>query len=72
MGTSTTTFRSPRSHFPSIVRRYGKPIDEWWMALLPSAGTRKHRELVNWLQIEHGVGHDHASALVAVYLNPSR
>ena len=60
----------PRSYFPAIEKKYGKPIDAWWMALLPSAGTSKHMELVNWLKGEHGMGHGHANALVAVYLNP--
>ncbi len=57
----------PRSYFPSIEKKYGKPIDEW-MALLPTAGTTKHMELVTWLKDEHGMGHGHANALVAVYL----
>jgi hypothetical protein len=38
------------------------------MALLPTAGTTKHMELVNWLKSEHGMGHGHANALVAVFL----
>ena len=54
----------PRSYFPSIEKKYGKPIDEW-MALLPTAGTTKHMELVAWLKDEHGMGHGHANALVA-------
>jgi hypothetical protein len=61
----------PRSYFPSIEKTYGKPIDEW-LALLPDAGTTKHGELVNWLKAEHGMGHGHANALVAVYLKPER
>lgn len=57
----------PRSYFPSIEAKYERPIDEW-MALLPTAGTDKHMELVGWLKDEHGMGHGHANALVAVYL----
>lgn len=56
----------PRAYFPSIEATYGKPIDEW-MALLLTAGTDKHMELVAWLKDEHGMGHGHANALVAVY-----
>jgi hypothetical protein len=72
MSTSTSTtepVKGPRSYFPSIERRYGRPIEEW-LALLPSAGTTKHMELVTWLKTEHGMGHGHANALVAVYLAP--
>lgn len=58
----------PRSYFPSIENKYGKPIDEW-MSLLPTAGTTKHMELVSWIKDEHGMGHGHANALVAVYLH---
>ena len=63
----TPKVTGPRSYFPSIEKTYGKPIDEW-MALLPTAGTTKHMELVTWLKDEHGMGHGHANALVAVYL----
>ena len=59
----------PRSYFPSIEKTYGRPIDEW-MALLPTAGVTRHGELVTWLKDEHGMGHGHANALVAVYLKP--
>jgi hypothetical protein len=72
MSTSTSTtepVKGPRSYFPSIERRYGRIIEEW-LALLPSAGTTKHMELVTWLRTEHGMGHGHANALVAVYLAP--
>jgi hypothetical protein len=61
--------KGPRSYFPSIESKYGRPIDEW-MALLAAAGTTKHMELVDWLKAEHGMGHGHANALVAVHLRP--
>jgi hypothetical protein len=64
---TTGKVTGPRSYFPSIEKKYGRPIDEW-MALLPEAGTTKHMELVTWLKAEHGMGHGHANALVAVYL----
>ncbi|GHH67178.1 hypothetical protein GCM10017772_08380 [Promicromonospora soli] len=57
------------SYFPSIEKKYGKPIAEW-KALLrshPGYGTAetKHMDLVSWLKAEHGLGHGHANALVA-------
>jgi hypothetical protein len=59
--------KGPRSYFPSIESTYGRSIDEWF-ALLPTAGTTKHMELVGWLKSEHGMGHGHANALVAEFL----
>lgn len=66
---STEQVKGPRSYFPAIEQKYGRSIGEW-LALLPSAGTTKHLELVNWLKTEQGMGHGHANALVAVFLNP--
>lgn len=66
---SAEQVKGPRSYFPSIEQKYGRSIDEW-MALLPGAGTTRHMELVSWLKAEHGMGHGHANALVAAYLNP--
>lgn len=65
--TSGEKVTGPRSYFPSIEKTYGTSIDEW-MTLLSTAGTTKHMELVGWLKDEHGMGHGHANALVAVYL----
>ena len=59
--------QGPRSYFPSIETKYRKPIGEW-MVLLAAAPTTEHRELVDWLKTEHGMGHGHANALVAVHL----
>lgn len=69
MGTNNAKVQGPRSYFPSIESKYGKSIEQW-MALLPGAGTTKHMDLVNWLKAEHDMGHGHANALVAVFLNP--
>ncbi len=57
----------PASYFPSIEKKHGKPIDEWF-DLLATQPPMKHMELVNWLKAEHGMGHGHANALVAVHL----
>jgi hypothetical protein len=56
----------PRSYFPAIEKKYGQPIDHW-MDALDEVSDRKHLEQVDWLKAEHGFGHGHASALVAVY-----
>ena len=56
----------PRSYFPSIEKTYGRPADDW-LVLLDEVRDRKHMEQVAWLKSEHGIGHGHANALVAVY-----
>jgi len=54
----------PASYFPSIEKKYGKPIADW-KKLIRSRSPAKHMEIVNWLKSEHGMGHGHANALVA-------
>ena len=54
----------PASYFPSIEKKYGRPIAEW-QEMIRSSPLVKHMELVNWLKAEHGMGHGHANALVA-------
>lgn len=56
----------PKSYFPSIEKRYGQPIQHW-MDLLESVRDGKHMEQVAFLKSEHGLGHGHANALVAVF-----
>lgn len=56
----------PASYFPSIEKAYGQPID-YWMTLLDETDGRKHMEQVAWLKTEHGMGHGHANAIVAVW-----
>jgi hypothetical protein len=56
--------RGPASYFPSIEKTYGRSIAEW-KAMIRSNRLTKHRDLVNWLKSEHGMGHGHANALVA-------
>jgi hypothetical protein len=56
--------KGPASYFPSIEKKYGKPIDHW-MQVLAKAGPLKHMELVTLLKTEHEMGHGHANALVA-------
>ena len=60
----TATEKGPASYFPSIEKKYGRPIAEW-KDLIHSSPLTKQMELVNWLKAEHGLGHGHANALVA-------
>lgn len=70
MGTPASTPRDgervkgPASYFPSIEKKYGKPIDEW-LDLVRSNAFDTHMQAVNWLKSEHGLGHGHANAIVA-------
>lgn len=64
---ATQKVSGPASYFPSIEKKYGKPI-EHWMQVLKKAGPLKHMELVTLLKTEHEMGHGHANALVAWFL----
>lgn len=63
--------KGPASYFPSIEKKYGRPINEWLELVRGKAGL-KHMELVTWLKNEHGLGHGHANALVAYALAESK
>ncbi|MER7912722.1 DUF4287 domain-containing protein [Streptomyces sp. NPDC096068] len=56
--------KGPASYFPSIEKKYGRPIGEW-LEIVRASPLDKHMELVSWLKAEHGLGHGHANALVA-------
>ncbi|MFH8633283.1 DUF4287 domain-containing protein [Streptomyces lydicus] len=60
----TAPVKGPACYFPSIEKKYGRPIEEW-KALIRTSPLTKHMELVAWLKSEHGLGHGHANALVA-------
>ncbi len=62
------TVKGPASYFPSIEKKYGKPIS-YWLQIVKEAGPKKHMELVNHLKTEHGLGHGHANALVAWHVS---
>jgi hypothetical protein len=59
--------KGPASYFPSIEKKYNRPITHW-MQVLEKAGPLKHMELVTHLKTEHQMGHGHANALVAWFL----
>lgn len=54
----------PASYFPSIEKTYGRPIQEWLDLAAQRLDSQRHREVVEWLQAEHGMGHGHANAIV--------
>jgi len=56
--------KGPASYFPSIEKKYGRPISEW-QAVVRKALPAKHMELVTMLKNDHGMGHGHANAIVA-------
>lgn len=57
--------QGPASYFPSIEKKYGKPIS-YWMEQLDAVRDAKHMEQVAHLK-GLGMGHGHANAVVAVY-----
>jgi hypothetical protein len=59
-----TTIKGPASYFPSIEKKYGRPISEW-QELVRTHLPAKHMELVAMLKRDHGMGHGHANAVVA-------
>ena len=61
---TSTKIKGPASYFPSIEKKYGKPVQHW-LDLISSQQDQRHMEIVNWLKNVHGLGHGHANALVA-------
>ena len=61
--------KGPASYFPSIEKKYGRPVGEW-LDLIRASPLTGHLERVNWLKAEHGLGHGHANALVAFARTP--
>jgi hypothetical protein len=56
----------PASYFPSIEKKYGKPI-EHWMKELKKVRSLAHMEQVAHLKEQFTMGHGHANAIVAVF-----
>ncbi|MEI7744780.1 MAG: DUF4287 domain-containing protein [Chloroflexota bacterium] len=62
----TEKVQGPASYFPSIEKKYGQPMDYWFAQLEPRTALR-HSDMVAFLKTEHGMGHGHASAIVAYF-----
>lgn len=71
MNAATPKVQGPASYFPSIEKKYGRPVTEW-LALLGTLNGMKHMEMVAYLKTEHMIGHGHANALVAYFLAGSK
>jgi Domain of unknown function (DUF4287) len=63
----TERVTGPASYFPSIEKKYGKPVS-YWLDLINSSPLTKHKALVDWLKADYGIGHGHATALVGYAL----
>jgi hypothetical protein len=62
----TEKVQGPASYFPSIIKKYGQPI-EHWMTQLEQVKDKKHMEQVKFLQTEFEMGQGHANAIVHVF-----
>jgi hypothetical protein len=57
----TEKVTGPASYFPSIEKKYGKPIDHW-MTQLDAVGDATHMVQVAYLKDTFAMGHGHANA----------
>jgi hypothetical protein len=57
----------PAFYFPSIEKKYGKPISHW-LDLINFSELTRHKALVDWLKADYAIGHGHATALVGYAL----
>jgi hypothetical protein len=63
----TEKVKGPASYFPSIEKKYGRPVSEW-LELIHSSNLTGHKPLVDWLKSTYGIGHGHYTALVGYAL----
>ena len=51
----TDQVKGPASYFPSIEKKYGRPVAEWqW--IIRESGITKHMELAAHLKSEYALG----------------
>jgi len=60
--------QGPAYYFPSTEKKYGQPIS-YWLDLISSSQLTRHKQLVDWLKADYGIGHGHATALVGYALS---
>jgi len=58
--------QGPKSYFPPIEAKHGKPIS-FWMKELKKVKCEKHMDQVAFLKENHDMGHGHANAVVHVF-----
>lgn len=63
--------KGPASYFPSIEKKYGKPVEHWFKEL-KKVKDLAHMEQVAHLKTNFEMGHGHANALVAHFRNQSK
>jgi hypothetical protein len=68
MSTDGEKVKGPQSYFPSIEKKYGKPI-EHWIGIAEDHSQLPHMQIVAHLKDIHGLGHGHANAIVAHVLS---
>jgi hypothetical protein len=59
----TDRVQGPAFYFPSIEKKYGRPVSHW-LDLIRSSDLTRHKALVDWLKADFGIGHGHSTALV--------
>ena len=64
---SAEPIKGPASYFPSIEKKYGRPVSAW-QQIVRDKLPAKHMDLVAMLKADHGLGHGHANAIVASVL----
>ena len=67
----TEPTKGPESYFPSIEKKYGRPIGEW-QQMVRSRLPATHVNPVSMLKSEHGMGLGHANAIVAYVLSQGK
>ena len=63
----TERVQGPAFYFPSIEKKYGRPINDW-LDLIRASELTQHKALVDWHKADYGLGHGHATALVGYAL----